>query len=310
MTVSIPPQAYFASRIGGEYVDVQVLVRAGQSPHTYDPTPKQMARLAQSRIFFRIGVPFEEQLLARMGDTFAGLEVVDTRQGIKLRPISGSDQCDPMHDHAHDHAHGHAPTDSHTDAHAETHIEGASDAVATNTEGTLDPHIWLSPKLAKIQARTICTALQWIDPQHAAQFDRNLKAFENDLDEVDGEIGKYLRPLRGESFCVFHPAFGYFGDAFGLEQVAVEIEGQQPSPKQLVALIDRAKKAGVRLIFVQKQFGAGSAQAVAEAIGGAVVPLDPLAEDYIANLRIMAEHIAKGLRQQHNHRNPAGTDGD
>ncbi|MFH1416668.1 MAG: zinc ABC transporter substrate-binding protein [Planctomycetota bacterium] len=291
VTVSISPQAYFVSRVGGEHVDVQVLVRAGQSPHTYEPTPKQMARLARSRIYFRVGVQFEEQLFARMGGTFANLEVVDTRQGIKLRSMSGAQQCQHDDRDGHDHAHD-------------------DDSAAAGAEGTPDPHTWLSPKLAKIQARTICSALKRIDPAHGDEFDRNLRAFEKDLDAVDAEIGELLRPLEGQSFFVFHPAFGYFGDAFGLEQIAVETGGQEPGPKQLAALIDHAKKAGVRLIFVQRQFSSGSAEAVAEAIGGAVVPLDPLAEDYIANLRDMARHIAKGLRQQHNHRKPAVTGGE
>ncbi len=252
--VSILPQACFVERIGGPYVEVGVLVGPGQSPATYEPTPKQMAKLARSRLYFRIGTPFEKAFIPKISDTYKNLKVIDTRKGIKLR-----------------------------------YFKRSRDSQAP------DPHIWLDPKLVKIQAENICNALVYSDPAHTAEYKGNLQVFQADLDRVDAKIATTLAPLKGSKFYVFHPAFGYFGDSFGLTQVAVEIEGKSPSAKQLVDLIKRAKKDNVKVIFVQPQFAEKNARVVAEAIGGAVVPMNPLARNYLKNLEHMAAAIKDAL---------------
>ena len=97
----------------------------------------------------------------------------------------------------------------------------------------LDPHTWLNPLIAKIQAATIATTLIQIDPAHRAIYEENLKKFEVDLDNINTELINSLAPIRGKSFFVFHPAFGYFADAYGLKQVAVEVEGKKPTAGSL-----------------------------------------------------------------------------
>jgi zinc transport system substrate-binding protein len=261
--VSILPQVYFVERVGGNLVEVEALVLPGQSPATYEPTPKQMAALSEADVFFSIGVPYERRLLPRIAAALGELRVVDTREGITLRQ---------MEDHNHD-----GESEGHDQA------------------GAPDPHVWLDPRLVKIQAGTICRELCRLDPAHKADFERNLEAFSADLDAVHARITEVLAPLKGEEFFVFHPAYGYFADAYGLIQVAVEMGGKEPSQKQLVELIDKAREAGARLIFVQPQFSTRSAQAIAKAIDGAVVPLDPLAEDYLENLTDMASKIEESL---------------
>jgi zinc transport system substrate-binding protein len=118
---------------------------------------------------------------------------------------------------------------------------------------------------------------------------------EEDLDRLDARLRESLAPLKGRDFFVYHPAFGYFADAYGLRQIPVEIEGKEPTARQLARLIDRARAEGVRVIFVQPQFSAKSAQAIATAIGGSVIPLDDLAKDYLANLAAMAEKVRGAL---------------
>lgn len=261
--VSILPQVYFVERVGGDRVEVEALVLPGQSPATYEPTPKEMAALSEADVFFRIGVPYEKHLVPKMAAALGGLRVVDTREGITLRQMED--------DHHHDEGEAH------------------------DQAGAPDPHVWLDPRLVKIQAGIICRELCRLDPAHKADFERNLDAFTADLDAVHARITEVLAPLKGQEFFVFHPAYGYFADAYGLKQVAVEIGGKEPSQKQLVELIDKARKAGARLIFVQPQFSTRSAQVIAEAIGGVVVPLDPLAEDYLENLADMASKIEEAL---------------
>jgi zinc transport system substrate-binding protein len=139
----------------------------------------------------------------------------------------------------------------------------------------------------------MCRTLKKLDPQHARQYDRNLRAFLADLDKLNAKIADALAPMKGQTFFVFHPALGYFADAYGLKQQAVEIEGKSPSAKQLGKLIDLARAKGAKVIFVEPQFPSRSARRVAKAIGGVVVPIDPLAEDYMKNLAAIAEKIGK-----------------
>lgn len=263
--VSVLPQAYFLERIGGDHVDIELLVGEGQSPATYEPTPKQMAKLATAKAFFCIGVPVERGVLRKIGQSHKNLLIVETQKGITYRYLDA---------HHHDHSKAHA------------------------TEGNKmpDPHIWMDPKLVKIQARNIYDALSRLDPVHQQEYAANLQAFQMDMDLVDARIARSLAPLKGRKMYVFHPAFGYLADAYGLIQVPIEIEGKEPSAKQLAKLIGQAKQDGVKVIFVQPQFSARSAKTVAKAIGGAVVPINPLSRDYISNLDRIVSSVDEGLR--------------
>jgi zinc transport system substrate-binding protein len=326
--VSIPPQRYFVKRVGGDLVDVSVLVPPGQSPHTYELTPKQMVSLSEAHVFFRTGIPFEKRLVGKIGATLKGLNIVDTRKGIEMRAMSERHRHDDEHDKSDQFAdhirqndelgrprepdHEHALAEEHPESKALAHEQeypevgkteqrhgpGAAHANAdqdAHGPDELDPHVWLSPRVVKVQARTICDELRRLDPVNEARYEENCRLFQEELDRIDAQIAEALAPLKGREFFVFHPAFGYFADAYGLRQVAVQAGGKDPNVKQLGALIERAKREGVKLIFVQPQFSKGSAEAVAEQIGGAVVPMDPLAEEYLENLLDMASKIKRAL---------------
>jgi zinc transport system substrate-binding protein len=271
--VSILPQAFFAERIGGEHAEVEVLVAPGQSPHTYEPTPLQMAKLARAKALFTIGMPYEQAVARQIKASFPNIEIVDTRQGVPMRKMQAEEAESAIADAG-------APS---THDHAE------------EAAGQPDPHIWLNPKLVKIQAKTIADALSRLDPPHAAQYAENLKSLDADLDATDQKIAQMLAPYKGEEFMVFHPAYGYFADAYGLKQISVEVEGKEPEARQLGRLIERARRDNIRVIFIQPQFSAKSAQAVARSIGGKVVPIDDLSRDYLNNLVLMAESIREGL---------------
>lgn len=278
---AVLPQAWFIRRIGGPHVDVDVLVGPGQSPHTFDPTPRQMARLAQARLFFAVGWPFEKRLLEKAAAVNPNLKVIDTLEGVPLRRPTAAEIA--------------ADADAHEQAAARPAATPGQAPAPAAHDGQADPHVWLSPRCAKIQAATIAKALADADPARAEEFRKNLAALQQDLDRLDARLAAALAPLRGKTFFVYHPAFGYFADAYGLVQAPVEIEGKEPGARQLAALIARAKSEGVRVIFVQPQFSARSAEAVARAIGGAVVPIDPLAGDYETNLMDMADKIRRSL---------------
>jgi zinc transport system substrate-binding protein len=252
--VSILPQAYVVERIGGPYVEVHIMVGEGQSPATYDPSPKQIAMLNESKLYFRIGTPFEKGLIRKIQSSAKHLEVVDTRKNVKLRYFERS----------------------------------------TGPQ-IPDPHIWLDPKRVKIQADTICDALCRMDPTHANEFRNTLRAFKGDLTRLDAKISRELSPLKGKKFYVFHPAFGYFADSYGLRQVAVEIEGKEPTARQMTALIEMAKKDNAKVVFVQPQYTKKNTETLAKAINGKVVTLNPLPRDYIEGLETMAHAIWNAL---------------
>lgn len=158
-----------------------------------------------------------------------------------------------------------------------------------------DPHIWLDPKRVKIQAETIFEALSELAPEHSERFEKNLSAFQNDLERTDAKISEILAPFEGKRFYVFHPAFGYFGESYGIRQVPIEIEGKEPNPRALVRLIERAKQEGVKVIFVQPQYAQKNAEILAKEIGGAVVPIDPLPRDYLKQMEETAHILQRTL---------------
>lgn len=266
--VSIPPQAYLAERIGGDRVDVTAMVRPGDDPHLFEPSPQQMMALGKARLYFTIGFPFESVLLARISGGYPNLRIVDSTAGVARRILS-EPHC---HDHG-DHEHGAACSDD----------EGA------------DPHVWLDPERIKVIAGNMTKALSEASPGDSAHFESNHEALCTELDAADRAIRSQLAPHAGRTFFVFHPAFGYFADRYGLIQKAVEIEGKSPTPRQLQALIAEAREHHAKTIFVQPQFDAKSAETIAKAIGGKVEALDDLARDVIANLHGMADAIAGAL---------------
>ncbi|MGD2146945.1 MAG: zinc ABC transporter substrate-binding protein [Anaerolineae bacterium] len=160
-----------------------------------------------------------------------------------------------------------------------------------------DPHIWLSPNLVKIQARTIYEALEALDPAHATEYAANLDAFQAEIDGLDADIQDSLAGIDQRQFIVLHPSWRYFARDYGLEMIAVEVGGQEPSAAELVALIDRARREGIRVVFAQPEFSTKAAETIANEIGGEVLLISPLAEDWMANMRSVANTFAEALSQ-------------
>jgi zinc transport system substrate-binding protein len=280
--VSILPQKMFVQQISGDSLNIEVMVQPGASPATYEPKPSQMRKLASSSAYFAIGVPFENAWLDRIGGVNPEMEIIHTDQGIeKVAMVS----------HNHD---AHADEHDH-DAHADEHDHDVHVDEHDHDDG-LDPHIWLSPVLVKKQAANITTGLIKLFPENTALFQSNFRLFERRLDTLHAEMNKQLLPYRGKQFMVFHPSWGYFAREYGLVQVAIEIEGKSPKPAQVSEFIKQARKDGIRIIFAQKQFSTKNAQVIAQAIGGEVVLVDPLAEDLFSNMHEIAQKFQEALQ--------------
>lgn len=281
--VSIVPQKYFVQQIGGDLVDVQVMVLPGASPATYEPKPRQMADLLKVRIYFAVGVPFEDAWLGKISAVNPNMKVVHTEQGIEKIPMAVF------------HLHNEEDEQAEAKEHYEDAGPGGGEAHVHN-DG-LDPHIWLSPPLVKRQAQNILRALQAIDPANANVYETNCRRFISEIDALDDQLKAIFGGRQGDArFMVFHPSWGYFARAYGLEQIPIEIEGKDPKPAQLKALIEHAREEKIRVIFVQPQFSTKSAELIAREIGGRVAFADPLAEDWMANLRSVAGDFEAALK--------------
>lgn len=276
--VSVPPQKTFVEKVGGSHVEVRAMVRPGHSPATYSPTPQQISALAQSALYVRIGVPFEQAWMGRVQAANPAMQVLDARAGIDLRPTEH-----------HGHGHGHEPAPI-AQSQEKEHEEGSRE------QAELDPHIWTDPLLVKRIAANVRDALSTMDPIHSRDYTRGYEVFAAELDRLDREIRTLLKGLPQRKFMVFHPSWGYFADQYGLIQVPIEKEGKEPGARALSVLIEQAKRERVQVLFVQPQFDRRTARQIARAIGGRVMVIDPLSTDYINNLRRVAQQIAEAAR--------------
>ncbi len=262
--VSIAPEKWLVDQLGGERVSTSVLLDKGQDPHSFQPAPSRITALFRARIYFTVGMEFERQISRKLENS--AVEIVDCTTLIKRIPIAG---------------------------HGEQEAERST---SSGHQQTLDPHVWLSPLNLQKMASVMAGALVAADPDNAPLYRANLEKINSKLTQLHLEIKAILAPWKGSTIFVFHPAFGYFVREYQLQQQAVEVEGKSPSPRQLYALIKKAKADQVKVIFVQPQFDRKSAATVAGAIGGRVVPLDPLGGNIVDNLRTMAADIDAALR--------------
>ncbi|HSS75133.1 MAG TPA: zinc ABC transporter substrate-binding protein [Thermoanaerobaculia bacterium] len=268
VAVSVPPQGDFVARIGGDRVQVDVMIPPGYSHVDYPLTPRQIVALSRARLYVAVGHPafeFEQNQLRPFLKTLPGLQVVDMSVGMPLLAGEGEGTDEDGHGHA-----------------------GG------------DPHVWVAPETVAVAGRNIAAALERIDPAHAAEYRANLARFEADVAALDREIRAELGPFRGSRFMVYHPTWGYFAHEYGLQQVAIEGEGKEPSARRLIRLIDEARRDGVKVVFVQRGFPRKSALVIADAVGGSVVIADPQERDWLDNLRRVTRELGVALRGEVN----------
>ena len=268
VTVSILPQVYFVERISGGTIPVNVMVGPGEEAHTYEPKPEQMRALAESGVFFTMGLEYETVWVPRFEDINPNLEIIDLAKGIQRIPLSS--------DHTH-----HDEEESHEE----------------ESEENLDPHIWLSPENGKIIAENTLLALSDLVPGSADIFQGNYEALITDIENVDRRISDTLKSFDQRKFMVFHPAWGYFAEYYNLEQLPVQIGGQDPSASELASLVEIAQEEKIKVIFIQPTFNTASAEAIAQEIGAEVAIVDPLAQDWLSNLESAAEAFASALNK-------------
>jgi len=249
VAVTILPQKQFVERITGEHARIIVLVPPGASPHTHEPTPKQLEDISKASLYIKVGsgIEFERAWMNKLSGINPRMRIVDSSTGIQL--ISG------YHD---------------------------------DDETGADPHIWLSPKNAKIMVENMYRGLVSADPEHKMVYRANTDAYLKELDELDADISREISQKQIHAIMVYHPAWSYFARDYGLLQIPIETEGKDPSPTRIENLIRQAKEGNITVVFASPEYSTKSAEVIAKEIGGSVVLVDPLEEDYLGNIRHVA----------------------
>ena len=236
-----------------------VMVPAGASPHTYEPTPGQLRALADTPLYLAVGsgIEFEDAWMESLTAVNPGMQVVDTSAGITLL---------------------------YTDV-GDTSVTTTA-TTATTADDTIrhDPHVWLSPANARIIARNIADAYITYAPDDAAYFEAQFAAYDAELAHLDEDIKNTFAGADGTTVLVYHPAWGYYAERYGLDMHSVETDGKEPSPASLKTIITFAKENGIPVIFASPESPTRNAESIADEIGGTVVYISPLAGNYTDNL--------------------------
>lgn len=254
--VSIAPYKLFVEKIAGDTVTVNLMVPAGASAHTYEPTPKQMLAASKAAAWFCIGESFENRAVPALKAHHPEMAIIDLRQGVDMINADPETGCCCCH---------------------------------ANSQ---DLHIWLSPRQVEIQARTIALALSKLFPENAARYQQGLGQLIAELTSLNTEINTTLQPLKNRLIMVSHPAYAYFCRDYHLKQMSIEFEGKDPTPQQLTNTLYRAREANIKKVYIQMQYNNKGARLFARELGAEVVMLDPYSEHYFDSMRKIAKQFA------------------
>lgn len=255
--ISVAPYEYLIKGLAGDTLNVKVMVPKGASPHTYEPTPRDVMEASKADIWFQIGEGFEAMSTPALKSSNPKLEIVDLQKGLNLiRPEPGMMQCCPHH-------HG------------------------------ADPHFWMSPVLMKKQAATIAKVLSKRYPENQELYAKNLVTLESNLDSVHHDLETLLGKMPQKTIMVSHPSYSYLARDYGFTLLSLESEGRDPTPMQVTKIIEEARQKKVKVIYIQEELNTKGAKLVAQIIGAKVVTLDPYRPDFADNLREIATHFAQ-----------------
>ncbi len=254
IVVSIAPLKYIVEQITADDFEVDVLVPAGTSPETFDPSPRQMQNLQDASLLFTTGlIEFEQNIVERLENKS---NIISLSRGIELIEGSLSHEQHAAEHHAEDgHSHHH---------------------------GT-DPHIWTSPRELKTMARNAYEAIIAQYPD-SVKYTAAYNDFAAQLENLDRMCADMCQASATRTFVVYHPALTYFARAYALEQIAVEEDGKEPSARHIATLIDKAHETGVTCLLYQKEFPRSVVDVIARDMGVQAQEIDPLKENVVENI--------------------------
>ncbi|MBN2796561.1 MAG: zinc ABC transporter substrate-binding protein [Clostridia bacterium] len=268
VAVSIVPEEAFVKAVAGDLVDVVVMIPPGYSPANYQPSPKEMADLDESILYFHIDVAAEQNIL----------------EGIQNNDVELIDLADAVDD-------VYPPRYFEENVVEESH-DGEDDHDHTGR----DPHIWLSPKRVIVMVEKIEEELIKIDPDNKAVYEKNAKDYIDTIKALDQEIKETLSDTKTDTFLIYHPSYGYFADDYGLKMIAIEDEGKDATIQGMESIIEFALQNEIHVIFYQEEFDNQQAEIIAKEIDGVTVQVSPLSGDYIESLKHVVEELKNILK--------------
>lgn len=269
---SIYPMYDFASKIGGDKINLSTMVPSGTEPHDWEPTAMDITHLEEADVFIYNGAGMEHWV----EDISASL------QNKKILLVEASKNIDFIQGHSHDHKH--------------------------QEDASHDPHVWLNPLNAKIQMENIKNALIKADPGNADYYNANYEKYAAECDLLDQEFKDTLTPLTNKDIIVSHEAYGYLCQAYGLNQIGIEgLSGDSdPDPARMAKIIDLAKERNIKTIFFEKAASSKVADTIAKETGAHTAVLNPIeglteeeestGADYFSVMRQNVDALKKALQ--------------
>ena len=272
----IVPGAAFVKEVAGDKVNIVTMIPPGYSPENYQPSTAEMQALSDAAVYFSMQTPTEEvSILPKVAEFNPNARVVMLRDAAASKyPL-----LEASHHHHHD-------EDDDEDEH------GDEDEHADEDAHEIDPHVWLSPRRVAVMVQAIADTLSELDPANRDEFQRNAESFIGRLDVLNTEIIGAVSRMDNKAFLIYHPAYTYFADDYGLDMIAIEMQGKKATAADLQAVIEKARENSIKTVFYQAEFDDNQAQTVAAEIGGTVAESAPLSYDYIQSLRDFMSALA------------------
>ncbi len=265
--VGIPPIAFLVERVGGEKIEVVQALKDGQNPHTFSLSPKTITMLSKAKAYFSIDFPFEEKITSTLNQ-IDGIKIVDISKGI--RRITSENDHDEHHDNHHNEHH----------------------------HGEFDPHIWTSPRNLSVMTGKILETLSKLFPQHSSSFTANAKDLLKEIEYLQSKIERNLKPLHEKSILIYHPSINYLLQEYHINVIPIEHEGKRPTQKQLVQLIEKSKKIGIKNILIGEQFDQRNIAPITRILKGQVITYNPLQKEILKALSSISEKVMKAASKK------------
>ena len=253
IATTIAPAAQVITEIADSLVTVTTLLPQGNNPENYEPTPQAIQALTSSAAYFYMGdLGFERSWVERIRTMQPALQLVRLDQD-----LVGSA-----------HLHNGNPTNLH------------------------DPHYWTSIRGLRSMGKSIYSSLCRIDTMHRAQYDAGYQRFTQRLEHVEQTIKELLSDIPSRAFVIYHPSLSEFAEEYGLKQLVIEQDGKEPTPQHIQALIEEAKKLGVRVVFIQQEFDSKLIESIAKELDARMVVINPLGGGWEEQLLFIARALS------------------
>lgn len=274
--VSIAPEVEFVKAVGGDKVDVTLMVPPTADVHTYEPLPSQLSEVSDARMYVMVGsmVEFETNYMDKLISSNPNMLVVNASEGIELMPSE-------EHEDETEESHEDEAVNSHEDETGESH-----------GHGTMDSHVWVSPRNAKIMVNNIYEGLVQTDPENRDYYQKNRDQYLAKLDELDRNTTELLKD-KTKPILIYHPAFGYYARDYNLTMIGVMVNDEEPSPQRIAMMVDIARENNISVVYVEPQYDPKFMETIASQIGGQVLQVSDLDENYLENMENVATAFSK-----------------